>query len=114
MYRLPPQTRRRFHDLKDKLFPVLSEGYWYGDYDKEKYKQYKFWHDGLGNKLTLGVSSTLIDNDIDTQRRKLYLDVHRLDYDDIVDPRNMPDGTTGSPGVAMLNFVSENYRKLYR
>lgn len=110
MYRIPPQLPVS----RDDLFPTFAEGYWYGDYDKEKYKKYKFWHDGLGNYLTLGVSSKLIDNDIDTQRRKKYLDVHHLDYEDIVDPRNMPDGNTDSPMVAALNFVSSNYRRLYR
>lgn len=96
------------------MFPVFQEGYWYGDYDKEKYKKYKFWHDGLGSWLTLGYSTKLIDNDIDTQRRKLYMDVHALDYEDIHDPRNMPDGRNSSPIVAGLNFVSSNIRRLYK
>lgn len=105
---LPTYVSRHFYDV----FPVLKPGYWYGDYDEEKYNQYRFFHDGLGNKLTLGLTGMMIDADINRTRNEKYLERYGLGYSDIVNPGNLYGYT--SPLVGGLNFVSDNYRRLYR
>lgn len=94
------------------LFPVLERGYWYGDYDKRKYDQYRFWHDGLGNTLTFGFTSAHIDSSIAAGRNDAYMKRYGITYDDIVDPSRLnPEQSLGSLGY---NFVSSNLRRLYR
>lgn len=92
-----------------KLYP---EGYWYGDYSEKKYKEYKFWHDGLGSYLTFGLSRTAINEDIANAKNKAYMTAYDLDYEDIVDPTAFYQAD--STNVAMLNFVSSNLKRLYR
>lgn len=94
------------------MFPVLERGYWYGDYDEQKYRQYRFWHDGLGNKLTLGFTSAHIDSSIAQGRNDAYMKRYGLTYDDIVDPSKLYGET--SPLALGVNYVSQNITRLYR
>lgn len=98
-------------DIYD-IFPTLEPGYWYGNYDEEKYRKYRFWHNGLGNTLTFGYSGKHIDSSISYGESLAYMKNHDISYDDIVNPNNLPQYESNySMG---LNFVSDNIRKLYR
>lgn len=90
----------------------LTETDWYGNYDREKYEAYRFYHNGLGNVLTLGYSSKFIDAQIAETESKLYLDSHGMDYSHIVNPGNLPNANSDVVGDT-LNFVSSNILRLY-
>lgn len=103
--------KKFWNDYGYKVFPALKPGYWYGDYDERKYRQYEFFHDGLGNYFSLGLTSKLIDSDIANAKNQAYMKRWGLTYGDIVDPTRLYDSEDTS--VAMLNFVSDNIKRLY-
>lgn len=80
---------------------------WYGNYDKEKYASYQFWHG-------LPFFDSVIDNNIASEKSKKYLERYHMDYSSIVDPSALYDSGNGSRTYHQLNFVSSNIRKLYR
>lgn len=86
---------------------------WYGNYNPEKYRRYKFWHDGIGATLTNGYSTRVIDRSISETETRLYLESHGLTINDIVNPNNLPSSGTITPLADTLNFVSENINRLY-
>lgn len=93
------------------VFPVLKRGYWYGNYDEQKYREYQFWHDGLGNLLSLGLTGAHIDYSIAQGKSDAYMKRYGLDYTDIVDPTKLySNGSIYSRGY---NFVSSNISRLY-
>lgn len=95
-----------------ELFPVLKPGYWYGNYDEDKYKQYLFWHNGIGNTMTFGFSGAHIDSSIAHGRNVAYMKRYGITYDDIVDPTRL--NQEQSPLNLGLNYVSNNISRLYK
>lgn len=93
------------------VFPVLKRGFWYGDYDEYKYRQYLFWHNGLGNYLTGGFTGAHIDESIAQGKADAYMRRYGMTYNDIVDPSRLYNGNFQSYA---LNWVSDNVKKLYR
>lgn len=90
------------------VFPGLKPGRWYGNYDEKKYKEFNFWY-------SVPFIRPLMDYDIDKARSDSYMQRFGLNYSDILDPRKMLDhqSTSNLYGSGM-NFVSSNWRKLYR
>lgn len=91
---------------------IFKEGYWYGDYDKRKYDSYRFWHDGIGNKLTFGLMSDYIDNDIAKAKNKAYMQRYGMSYEDIIDPSHLY--SSADPSARAYDFVSSNIKRLYK
>lgn len=103
---------RYFADNFYDFFPTLEPGYWYGNYDEDKYRKYRFWHNGLGNTLTFGMSGKHIDSSISYGESQSYMKERGISYDDIINPNNLPQYESNySMG---FNFVSDNIRRLYR
>lgn len=85
---------------------------WYGDYSEDKYKAYRFWHDGLGNTFSFGLSSKYIDYDINMAKSEAYMKRYGLTYEDIVDPSKLYYST--DPVTSTTVVLSENIKRLYK
>lgn len=89
-----------------------SRNGWYGGYNEDKYKSYRFWHDGIGNLLTFGLSSKYIDYDINEARATAYMRRYGLTYTDIVNPANLY--YSEDPVTSTTVVLSENLKRLYK
>lgn len=98
----------RTWDTMYKVFEASSMAWLYGEYDKEKLRQFEALHN-------VPVVSNYMDYLLDVRADEEYLRRYGMDYSDIHDPRKLKQVRSGSAlyGSA-LNWVGKNIGRLYR
>lgn len=84
------------------------DGWITGPYNEQKYNEFAFLH-------SLPFVGDYMDYVLDKRKTEEYFKRYGMDYDDIHDPRKVPDfaSTSRIYGDA-IEFVSDNVKRLYR